>query len=278
MKVAKKCTAYEEWKAGTRYFPIMSQADLDAAIARFKAAKKADPKFARAHGWLGYCCVTALIDEWDLTKSMGLAKPKKIKAKARALSKDAVRLDPCDFDTHWARGFVLLHTGDPAGAERHFDTARRLNYDNRELLGENADERVYAGDPDKAIDLIERARSIPDWQRWVLAWAYYFKAKGNSDYYNKALAELGKLKDPPGSGKAPAEILILRAAIHAQKATLFKGRAATTFSNKAKKDKDDYENITDKKRSLNDLEGTNPLANASDQTHWSDGLKGAGWI
>jgi tetratricopeptide (TPR) repeat protein len=256
----------------------MSQADLDAAIARFKAAKKLNPKFARAHGWLGYCCITALIDEWDLKKSMGLSKPKKIKAKAGDLTKEALRLDSCDFDTHWARGFVLLHSGDPAGAERHFDTARRLNYDNRELLTENADERVYASDPDKAIEFIERARSIPDWQRWVLAWAYYFKAQGDSNYYNKALAELGKMKDPPGGGKAPAEILILRAAINAQKATLLSGRAATIASNRAKKDKDDYEKMTGKKRSLKDLEDTNPLANAGDQTHWCNGLKGAGWL
>ncbi len=56
------------------------------------------------------------------------------------------------------------------------------------------------------------------------------------------------------------------------------GRAATIASNRAKKDKDDYEKMTGKKRSLKDLEDTNPLANAGDQTHWRNGLKGAGWL
>ncbi len=36
--------------------------------------------------------------------------------------------------------------------------------------------------------------------------------------------------------------------------------------------------MTGKKRSLKDLEDTNPLANAGDQTHWRNGLKGAGWL
>jgi len=277
MKVVATCPAYDEWKAGTRLFPIMSRADLDRAIKRFKAAKKRDRNFARAYGWLAYCGITGLIDEWTLPKSLGGSVEKDIKAIARKLSKRAVSLDACDFDTHWARGFVLLHTGDPAGAAKHFDTARRLNYDNRELLTENADERVYAGDPDKAIDLVMRARSIPDWARWVLAWAYYFKASSDPKIYSDALAELKLLKDEPGSGKAPAEILILRSAILAQKAKTLKGRAATIASNKAKKDKDDYKTITGKTRSLQDLKDTNPFADARDKKHWLDGLTAAGW-
>jgi tetratricopeptide (TPR) repeat protein len=277
MTDAEDCAAYDAWKAGTRLFPIMSQTDLDTAIGHFEAAKNLKKKFARARGWLAYCAITGLIDDWKLPKSLGGSVEKDIKAKARKASKRAVELDPCDFDTHWARGFVLLHTGDPAGAAKHFDTARRLNYDNRELLAENADERVYAGDPDKAIDLIMRARSIPDWQRWVLAWAYYFKAGSDPKFYSDALAELKRLKDQPGSGKAPAEILILRSAILAQNAKILKGRAATIANNKAKKDKDDYKTITGKTRSLRDLEDTNPFANAGDKKHWLDGLTAAGW-
>jgi len=277
MAAIEDCAAYDAWKAGTRLFPIMSQADLDTAVGHFEAARNLKRKFARARGWLAYCAITGLIDDWKLPKSLGGSVEKDIKAKARKLSKRAVELDPCDFDTHWARGFVLLHTGDPAGAAKHFDTARRLNYDNRELLTENADERVYAGDPDKAIDLIMRARSIPDWQCWVLAWAYYFKASSDPKFYNDALAELKQLKDQPGSGKAPAEILILLSAIHAQKATLSSGRAATIANNKANDHRKNYQKITGKNRPLKELENTNPFADARDKKHWLDGLTAAGW-
>lgn len=278
MKIAKKCAAYTEWKAGTRLFPILSQGDLDGAIKYFESAKKIDSNFARAYGWLAYCAITGLIDDWVLPKSLGGCKTRDIKAVAEKLSKKALAKDQCDFDNHWARGFVLLHTGDASGAQMHFKIARQLNYDNREMLTENADERVYASDPDKAIDLIARARSIPDWQRWVLAWAYYFKGQGNPKFYDDALAELKLLKDPPGSGKAPSEILILRGAIYAQKAALARGGAAAALRKKAKGEKELFEKITGKMRSLKELEDTNPFVDDRDKMHWLNGLKGAGWV
>jgi tetratricopeptide (TPR) repeat protein len=277
MKDVDTCAAFETWKAGTRLFPIMSQRDFDTAIRQFEAALALDPDFARAYGWLAYCYITGLVDAWTLRRPVGSATPKNIQAEAKRLAKLAVSLDPCDFDTHWAMGFVLLHTGNAAGARRHFETARRLNFGNRELLVENADERVYAGDHNKAIELIMRARSIPDWQRWVLAWAYYFKARKDPIFYDLALCELQNMKDPAGRGKAPAEILILLAAIHGQKSKLSRKQAATDCRHEANRCRMAYERLRRKKRSLKDLQATNPFTKDKDRDHWRSGLKAAGF-
>ena len=49
-------------------------------------------------------------------------------------------------------------------------------------------------------------------------------------------------------------------------------------SNKAKNDKDEYEKITGKKRSLKQLEDTNPFADGQDQLHWRNGLTAVRWL
>ena len=137
--------AFAEWKAGTRLFPINSQGDFNGALRHFKKAVKLDGGFARAYGWLAYTYITGHLDDWKFPKSdAGLTVAQRLK-KARQLADRAVKLAPDDYDTLWAKGFVRLHTGDARVAEAQFNKARALNYGNRELLAENADERVYAG-------------------------------------------------------------------------------------------------------------------------------------
>jgi len=276
MNGSKKRAAFDEWKLGTRLFPVTSQRDFNAAIKYFERARGLDPEFARAYGWLAYTYMTGLIDAWSFPKSVGGLSPKKIRQKAKRLAKKAVELDPEDFDNHWALGFVLLRTSDLPGAERHFDLARHLNFGNRELLTENADERVYAGDADKAIELIMRARKIPDWQRWVLAWAYYFKARKDPIFYDMALDELRQLTDPPGSGKAPAEILILLAAIHGQRSLLSKGTIAASERKMANDARKIYEKLR-KKRRIDEIDDAKVFAKAADRKHWRTGLEEAGF-
>jgi hypothetical protein len=271
-----KRAAFAEWKAGTRLFPINSQGDFIGAIRHFKRAIKLDDRFARAYGWLAYSYVTGHIDAWKFPNPEARLPPAQRLTQARKLADRAVKLAPNDYDTLWAKGFVRLHTGDARVAEAHFDKARALNYGNRELLVENADERVYAGHPDQAIDLIMRARAIPDWQRWVLAWAYYFKARKEPIFYDLAVQELQQLTGQPGQGRTPAEILLLSAAIYGQKSRLPKNRHAADDGRQAQAHRKAYEKLR-KKRSLKEIEDTNPFRRATDRRHWLGGLKAAGF-
>ena len=211
-----KGAAFVEWKAGTRLFPINSQGDFNRAMRHFKKAIKLDDRFARAYGWLAYTHITGHLDDWKFPKlEAGLSVAQRLK-KAQQLADQAVKLAPNDYDTLWAKGFVRLHSGDARVAEIQFNKARALNYGNRELLAENADERVYAGHPDKAIELIMRARAIPDWQRWVLAWAYYFKARLDPVYYDHALDHIRAMHWQPGEPLYMYDVQLLKAIIHAR--------------------------------------------------------------
>lgn len=271
-----KSAAYAEWKAGMRLFPINSQGDFRAAIQHFKKAIGLDDRFARAHGWLAYTYVTGHIDAWKFPPADARLPTAQLLKNARKLADRAVKLAPNDYDTLWAKGFVRLHTGDAKVAEAHFDKARALNYGNRELLAENADERVYAGHPDKAIELIMRARAIPDWQRWVLAWAYYFKARKEPVFYDLALQELQQLTGQPGQGRTPAEIHMLLAAIHGQKSRMKKNAYAKDNRDQASKHRKSYEKLR-KVRKLKEIEATNPFRRNTDRRHWLAGLKAAGF-
>ena len=272
-----KAAAYVEWKAGTRLFPINSQGDFSGAMRHFKRAVKLDDRFARAYGWLAYTYVTGHIDDWKFPKVKGGMAAAQRLQEARMLADKAVRLAPNDYDTLWAKGFVRLHTGDARVAEMQFNKARELNYGNRELLAENADERVYAGHPDKAIELIMRARAIPDWQRWVLAWAYYFKARKDPIFYDMALAELQQVTERPGQGRTPGEILILLAAIHGQKSRLPKNPKSGDDDRRAKAYCKEFRKLRNSARTRQDFDQANPFRRAKDRQHWQDGLKAAGF-
>ncbi len=272
-----KGAAFTEWKAGTRLFPINSQGDFNGAMRHFKKAVKLDDRFARAYGWLAYTYVTGHVDDWRFPKAdAGLTAAQRLK-KARELADWAVKLAPYDYDTLWAKGFVRLHTGDARVAEAHFNSARTLNYGNRELLAENADERVYAGHPDKAIELVMRARAIPDWQRWVLAWAYYFKARKDPIFYDMALEELRRTTGQPGQGRTPGEILILLAAIHGQKSRLPKNPRAADDGRQAQAYRKAFRKLRKSTRTRKDFDKTNPFRRNADRRHWQNGLAAAGF-
>lgn len=267
--------SFRNFKDGTKNFPITNQGRFESAIGSFRKLIDADANHARAHGWLSYTYVTGIIDDWKFPKGDDIPAPEYALVEARTLADEAVRLDPEDFDTHWAKAFVSLHSGDHAGAKKHFGTARKLNHGNRELLVENADERVYAGECDKAIELIERAWAIPDWHHWVYAWALYFKARKDNDptQLDKAMDHLdGKISGKPGKDNTPAEIHLLRAAIHGQRSLL----GTSGEKAKAVNERDTYEKLKKKTLSIQNLKDTNPFQKNDDLEYWLNGLKEAG--
>jgi hypothetical protein len=246
-----------------------------------------DPNHARANGWLAYTYVTGIIDGWDFSTVTGAPPAQYALGQSLLHANSAVASDPDDFDNYWAKAFVLLHTNDPKGAKENFDTARAEDTSrNHHLLIENADERVFAGDPDKALRLIEGAvaamkpgKKKHDWHRWVHAWALYFKARkdGTPDLYKTALDELGKLAEKPKNGsKSPPEILLTQAALHGKMCLNNLGPDPANEEVLAKASLIDYETERGKIPTVQEIIDTNPFQDPDDLAHWLAGLKVAG--
>jgi hypothetical protein len=246
-----------------------------------------DPNHARANGWLAYTYVTGIIDGWDFSTVTGAPPAQYALGQSLLHANSAVASDPDDFDNYWAKAFVLLHTNDPDGAKANFDNARAENISrNHHLLIENADERVFAGDPDKALRLIvgavagmKSSQQKQDWHRWVHAWALYFKARkdGTPELYITALVELGKLAQKPGKySKAPSEILLTLAALHGQMCLNNLGPDPVNEEKLAKKSLDAYGAERGNIPTIQEIKVTNPFQDPDDLTHWLAGLKVAG--
>ena len=268
-------SAFDYWKKGAVKFPINSQGEFTSAFNQFKSAIRQHDTFARGYGWLAYCYAISVVDGWKLPKSEKSLKPEEAMKKAEEYADKAIALDDSDYDNYWARAYVRLHSGDQAGAAADFKQARHLNFGNRDLLVENADERVYAGDHDRAIEFIKRACRVPDWHRWTLAWAYYFKGRTDPVYYDFALSEIEQLCDQPGEGKSPGEALIVVAATYAQKAHLTSDKTKRAeLQARAEKACKAFCKLR-KNWTQKNFKKRNPFQSKEDREHLYDGLKKA---
>ena len=87
-----------------------------------------------------------------------------------------MRLDPNDYQAHWALGWAYLYNWEHEKAMASYQRARDLNPNDAELLAEMANFLVYIGQPKQAIDqLTEAIRLNPNHEHWYveyLGWAY----------------------------------------------------------------------------------------------------------
>lgn len=108
-----------------------------------------EPLFAPAHACLGIACFGDAIyfgKDWEANQAAGLAHVR-----------TAVSLDPDDATARWASGFVHLYSGELDVAQRHWETALRVVPDHPEILGKLGDLCVQDGQPDRGVELAERA-------------------------------------------------------------------------------------------------------------------------
>ena len=226
-------TAFKHFKQAIRGFPVTTQAGFDASVELLKKALAADPNYPRAKGWLAYAYATGANDVW-LKKSKHKAEAKWTQAKAlkvaEGLAKEAVESDEGDYDNHWALAYVQLNKKSFGDAKASYERALDLNDNNMNLLAEMADGLVHMGRPDDAIEKIFRARRVWDWHRWVLAWAYYFKGRTDPIYYDLALSEIREMYLKPGEAGYTPEVLLLSAALHAQKEAVYKKAKRTKLA------------------------------------------------
>ena len=69
----------------------------------------------------------------------------------------AVRLDPNDYQAHWALGWAYLYNREYEKAEASYKRARELNPNDAEVLAEMSNFLVYVDQPKQAIDQLKEA-------------------------------------------------------------------------------------------------------------------------
>ena len=164
-------TAYDYLRKGWREWRKWTKELNAAARDLFEKARKNDPNYARAY--VGLMWTYAIDYDFWCTEDEEFRKAAEL---ALARAEEAVRLDPNDYQTHWALGWARLYNGQHAAAEKSYTLARKLNPNDPELLAEMANLLIYMGRPQQAIEqVIESKRLDPSPEAWVdqyLGWAY----------------------------------------------------------------------------------------------------------
>ncbi len=179
-----------------------SKDTLDSAQRYFAQAIETDEKLARAWGWQAYTLVQKWWYGWE---------DELILETAEDMARTAVKLDPSDYDTHWALASVLSNAGNFEQAMVEYQEALTINPNDADLHAEMSEFLTYIGKPQEAIGQVRFAMHLnphfPDWYRSILGWAFYFAQE-----YDEAIIELRKMVRP-----ADQEFLVL-SICHARRA------------------------------------------------------------
>ena len=205
MRSTNNPQAFEAYLEGERKFSIVSQSDMTESQKKFAEATALDDQYARAWGWRAYTLTRSIAMGWEDESRI---------TEAKEWAEKAVGLDDDDYATHWDLAFVLLYEGEFDGALLSYMKALDL-YENRTdhldrkhgLLAELAEAYIYTGEPGKAIAYLERAKRVPDWYKWNLAWADF-----NNEDYQAAHNELDSMASQPGDRAYVPDVDLLRAA------------------------------------------------------------------
>ena len=165
-------TAYDYLEKGMYWLYKAVDGDQEANTAAremFEKARQVDPNYARAYAGLAWTYALDYDFEWT-DDYEGTVK------RAFDNASTAVRLDPNDYQAHWALGWAYLYSWEQEKALASYQRARNLNPNDAELLAEMSNLLVYIGQPKQAIDqLTEAIRLNPNHERWYveyLGWAY----------------------------------------------------------------------------------------------------------
>jgi adenylate cyclase len=162
-------TAYDYLMRGWHEWYKFTPEGNAAARDLFDQAKKIDPNYARAYAGLAWTYANDYDFEWtdDFDNAVKLALEN---------ASTAVRLDPDDYQAHWALGWAYLYNWEHDKAMASYLRARQLNPNDAEVLAEMANLLIYVGQPKQAIDQLKEAiRLNPFHDKWYteyLGWAY----------------------------------------------------------------------------------------------------------
>jgi len=204
--------AYQLYLEGQALFSIIERDELQAAIDKFDAAIGKSQQFARAWGYRAYC--TAQIFVAGHAEDFELAS---LKADALKYAEKAVEYGDDDYANHWNLAFVLLNCGRDKEAMIEYEKALQLfdhetdKLDRRnDLMVDMAEACIYTGDTPRALHLLDRAIRIPDWYRWIRAWAEF-----NVENNPEAIKQINAMRKKPGEPGYVPDIQLLLAAAYA---------------------------------------------------------------
>lgn len=147
LKRPENMTAYEYYLRGLDHHRLTGVSDnhIHEAISWFERSMAADPGFGRPFAM--HVCSWSNLPSFDLSR-------------AELQVAHALALDPTDPEAHRIMGAIKMKSGDFASARYHHIRAHELAPNDAYILGRSAAFYVYAGEPERALDMLDRAEAL----------------------------------------------------------------------------------------------------------------------
>lgn len=138
-------------------------------------AVKADPTSPFGYIGLTFAYGRQYSTGWtDLDPQVALAR-------AEEAANKALELDPNNYDSHYARGWLHSLTGEQEQALARMQRAIELNPSASNVIAGMSSPLVYVGRYREAVEVLQRAMRLdpkhPDWFYWSLGWAQWFNGE-----------------------------------------------------------------------------------------------------
>jgi TolB-like protein len=196
--------AYDLFAKG-RSMTMQSVGEIKQARQLLEKAISLDEGFAEAHAWLA---LNLLLDWFEEKKD-------ELRELALREAGVAISLDPNNPDAHFVFGYAQLYMGFLTEGRTEFELALRLNLNHAEAWAFLSDLEVLDGQPERAIQAIEKAFLLnptrPNSYYWLLGWAQYATRRyeaaietlkmnpnqgdGSQRILAAALAQLGRIEE-----------------------------------------------------------------------------------
>jgi adenylate cyclase len=147
LKRPENMTAYEYYLRGVDHHRLVGVSDIHVheAMAWFERSMAADPGFGRPFAM--HVCSWSNLPSFDMHK-------------AEQQVAHALALDPSDPEAHRIMGAIKMKSGDFVSARYHHIRAHELAPNDAYILGRSAAFYVYAGEPERALEMLDRAETL----------------------------------------------------------------------------------------------------------------------
>jgi adenylate cyclase len=147
LKRPENMTAYEYYLRGLDHHRLVGVSDIHIheAMAWFERSMAADPGFGRPFAM--HVCTWSNKPDFDLQR-------------AEQQVAHALALDPTDPEAHRIMGAIKMKSGDFVSSRYHHIRAHELAPNDAYILGRSAAFYVYAGEPERALEMLDRAETL----------------------------------------------------------------------------------------------------------------------
>jgi adenylate cyclase len=144
--------AYESAQRGWWYYHRVTKEDNERARSLFEQAVALDPQFAGAYAGLGFTYYEEWVEYWTVDPAA--------LDQALALAKQAIALDEANVGAHTLLSHVYLWRKQHSLAIAEQELANALSPNSADGYRDLAEVLIFAGRPDEAVPLVERAMRL----------------------------------------------------------------------------------------------------------------------